>query len=255
MDRHCAWTEGPVGVVAVDDSPVFRRAIAHILAGDPRVRLLGIAERGAAAVPLIERLSPRVALIDQRMPGLSGADLIRRLCSRFPDLVMVALTVSENDDDIADILRAGARGYVLKANAGTEVIGAVLAADRGDSWLSPRIASKLIDSYAALPSTAIRHSASAAELTPRERAVLAHLAQGMTNRGIATALRVAETTVKSHVGRIINKLGVANRAEATATAWRLQLAGDDGTSAQRTIRNVPSPSSKTPATRSGETGI
>jgi DNA-binding NarL/FixJ family response regulator len=215
--------------VAVDDSALFRRTIAHLLERDPEIKLVGVAERGHAAVELVGRHRPEVAVVDQRMPGLSGADLTRRLRSDFPEVAVIALTVSEDESDLADILRAGARGYVLKSNAASEIGPAIRAAARGDSWLSPRVAAKLIDSYAALPTTAISSGVwGRDELTQRELTVLSHLAQGMTNRQIAEALGVSEATVKSHVGHLMSKLGVANRAEATAIAWRhgLAAAGD-----------------------------
>jgi DNA-binding NarL/FixJ family response regulator len=211
----------PIRVVAVDDSAIFRRTLAHLLEDEPEIKLVGIAERGHSALELIDRHRPEVAVVDQRMPGLSGADLTRRLRSDFPQVAVIALTVSEDQSDLADILRAGARGYVLKSNAASEIAPAVRAAARGESWLSPRVAAKLIDSYAALPATAISSAVRGRdELTQRELTVLAHLAQGMTNRQIAEALGVSEATVKSHVGHLMSKLGVRNRAEATAVAWR-----------------------------------
>jgi len=214
-----------IRTVAVDDSAVFRRTIAHLLEREPRISLVGIAERAHAALELVRRHRPQVAVVDQRMPGLSGADLTRRLRSDFPAVAVVALTVSEDESDLAEVLRAGARGYVLKSSAAEEIAPAVIAAARGESWLSPKIAAKLIDSYAALPSTAISDTVKGVgELTERELTVLSHLAQGMTNRQIARALGVSEATVKSHVGRLMSKLGVANRAEATAVAWRYSLA-------------------------------
>jgi DNA-binding NarL/FixJ family response regulator len=207
--------------VAVDDSATFRRTIAHLLEGESGIRLVAIAERGRTALQLIDRHRPDVAVVDQRMPGLSGADLTRRLRSDFPEVAVIALTVSEHESDFADMLRAGARGYVLKSNAAAELAGAIRAAARGESWLSPRVAAKLIDAYAALPTTAISTAIRGRdELTERELTVLSRLAQGMTNRQIAAVLGVTETTVKSHVGHLMSKLGVANRAEATAVAWR-----------------------------------
>ena len=186
---------------------------------------MAVGERGHAALELIERHRPQVAIVDQRMPGLSGADLTRRLRSDWPEVAVVALTVSDDQSDLADVLRAGARGYVLKSSAASEIVPAVLAAARGESWLSPRVAAKVIDSYAALPVTAISSAVKGHdELTQRELTVLSHLAQGMTNRQIGEALSVSEATVKSHVGRLMSKLGVANRAEATAVAWRHSFA-------------------------------
>jgi DNA-binding NarL/FixJ family response regulator len=146
-----------------------------------------------------------------------------------PGVKVIALTVSEEQEDLLEALRAGARGYVVKSAAHTEVVGAILAVARGESWLSPRIAGKLIDEYARLPSTLVRETlADQPKLTTRERSVLARLAQGMTNREIANVLDIRETTVKTHVKNLLEKLHARNRLEAAAIALRFGLTTEHG---------------------------
>jgi len=217
----------PVGVIVIDDSLAFRRAISVALSRDPRVRLLGIAEDGRRALELLGECRPEVALVDLRMPGIRGADLIRTMAARFPDTHAVALTVSESEEDLSGALRAGARGYVLKSAGREDVVRAALAAARGESWLSGPMAAKLVDSYTALPAIRIRDAVRDPLLSPRERSVLSYMAVGMKNRDIAAALRVAETTVKTHVKSILAKLGAASRSEAAAIAWRTGLADSE----------------------------
>lgn len=214
---------GPVTVAVVDDSPAFRRAIWLSLSRDPRVKLVGTAEDGMVALELIAGRSPAVALVDLRMPGMNGSDLTRAIVARLPGTAVIALTVSDDERDLTDALRAGARGYVLKSADREEVVRAVLAVARGESWLSARMASKLVSAYAALTGHALpRVAGDESELSPRERSVLAHVALGMTNREIAETLGIAETTVKSHVKSVLRKLGASNRSEATAIAWQLE---------------------------------
>jgi DNA-binding NarL/FixJ family response regulator len=214
----------PVGLIVVDDSLAFRRAISVALSRDPRVRLLGVAEDGRGALELLAECEPDVALVDLRMPGIAGADLIRTMAARFPGVRAVALTVSEGEEDLSGALRAGARGYVLKSAGREDVVRAALAAARGESWLSGPMAAKLIDTYSALPAIRLRDAVQDPLLSPRERSVLSYMAAGMKNRDIAAALGVAETTVKTHVKTILAKLGAASRSEAAAIAWRSGLA-------------------------------
>jgi two-component system nitrate/nitrite response regulator NarL len=212
----------PVSVGVVDDSPAFRRAICVSLSRDPRVKVVGTAEDGRRGLEMVLERGPAVALVDMRMPGMGGADLTRAIVARRPDAAVVALTVSEDERDLGEALRAGARGYVLKSADREEIVRAVLAATRGESWLSARMTSKLVSSYAALADHGPAGvGPQGSELSPRERSVLSHLALGMTNRQIAQALDIAETTVKSHVKSLLRKLGARNRSEATAIAWQL----------------------------------
>jgi DNA-binding NarL/FixJ family response regulator len=187
--------------------------------------VVGAATDCETALYLIGKLLPRVAVVDIRMPGTGGIGLTRELAARHPDVAVIALTVSHEEDDLSEMLRAGASGYVLKTVASDELPRAVHAATDGDAWLSPRMSRKLIRSYLKSPAAALRQSIDdREELTPRERAVLSYVAHGRTNREIADGLYIAETTVKTHLKSVFAKLDVRNRSEAAAIAWRKGLA-------------------------------
>jgi DNA-binding NarL/FixJ family response regulator len=212
-------------VVLVDDSAAYLEAIRFALSRRDDVEVLGAAAGGEAALHLIGKLRPRAAVVDIRMPGMGGIALTRELRSRHPEMPVVALTVSHEEDDLSEVLRAGASGYVLKNVAGDELPRALHAAMAGNAWLSPGICKKLVASYLQSPAAALRQAIDDnGELTLRERAVLSYVAHGQTNREIADGLFIAETTVKTHLKNVFAKLDVRNRSEAAAIAWRMGLA-------------------------------
>ena len=214
----------PVTVVVVDDNAIFRQAICRILSKDSRVKVIGVADSGTLGLSYAKDRLPDVMLIDLRMPGMRGAELTAEVKQTVPAIEVVVLTVSEDQEDLLEALRAGARGYVLKSAAQPETIPAVLAAAHGESWLSPKIAGMLIDEFTRLPSSVVRNALrDQAYLTPREQSLLSRLAQGMTNREIGQAMNIAETTVKTHLKNILEKLHARNRLEAAAIALRLGL--------------------------------
>jgi DNA-binding NarL/FixJ family response regulator len=215
----------PVTVVVIEDHPIFRQAVCRILSRDQRIAVIGVAESGELGISYAKTRLPAVVLVDLRMPRIRGAEVTRAIKEFVPAIEVIALTVSEDQEDVLEALRAGARGYVVKEVAQSEIVPAILAASRGESWLSPRIAGTLIDEFTRLPSTVVREALKEqAYLTPREQSVLSRLAQGMTNREIAEALSIAETTVKTHLKNILEKLHVRNRLEAAAVALKLGLA-------------------------------
>jgi DNA-binding NarL/FixJ family response regulator len=214
-----------VPVVLVDDNAAFLEAISFALSRRDDIEVLGTASEVENALYVIGRLRPRVAVVDIRMPGIGGIGLTRELKSRHPDMPVVALTVSHEEDDLSEALRAGACGYVLKTVASDELPRAIHAAVADDAWLSPGMCKKLVVSYLRSPAPALRESIDDnGELTPRERAVLSYVAHGRTNREIADGLFIAETTVKTHLKSVFAKLDVRNRSEAAAIAWRMGLA-------------------------------
>jgi DNA-binding NarL/FixJ family response regulator len=214
----------PVTVVVIEDHAAFRQAICRMLRKDSRVAVVGVAENGETGIAYAKDRLPAVVLTDLRMPDIRGAEVTRAIKESVPAIEIIALTVSEDQEDVLEALRAGARGYVVKAVAQPEIVPAILAASRGESWLSPRIAGKLIDEFTRLPSTVVRHALKEeAYLTPREQSVLSWLAQGMTNREIADTLNIGETTVKTHLKNILEKLHVRNRLEAAVFALNLAL--------------------------------
>jgi two-component system nitrate/nitrite response regulator NarL len=222
-------TTNVIGVVVVDDSRVFLDSICFALNRRREIRVLGAARSGAEGVHLVLSSGADVAVVDLRMPGMSGVELTRALREHAPHVPVIALTVSPDEEDLSEALRAGACSYVLKPNAREELPLAIKAAARGESWLTPSMTRKLISSYTRSPSAVVRDSIDThEELTSRERSVLAYLAQGRTNREIGEKLYIAETTVKTHLKNIFAKLDVRNRAEAAAFAWRLGLVENGG---------------------------
>jgi two-component system nitrate/nitrite response regulator NarL len=212
-------------VVLIDDSAAFLEAISFSLSRRDDVEVVGAASDSETALYIVGKLRPRVAVVDIRMPGIGGIGLTREIRSRHPDIAVVALTVSHEEDDLSEMLRAGASGYVLKTVASDELPRALHAAAGGESWLSPRMCRKLVSSFLESPAAALREAIDDNdELTPRERAVLSYVAHGRTNREIADGLFIAETTVKTHLKSVFAKLEVRNRSEAAALAWRMGLA-------------------------------
>lgn len=212
-----------IRVVVIEDHPLFRRALSGILQTADDVHVVAVATSGETGVEAVRMNMPDIALVDLRMPGLNGVDVIR-LLSALP-VPALALTATEDREDVLRALSAGARGYVVKAAAQQEILQAIRAVCRGESWLSPRIASHLIAEFTCLPATVARERLRGnGDLTEREQAVLSCLARGMTNQEIGKRLYIAETTVKTHMNNIFKKLHVRNRVEAAAVAFRVGLA-------------------------------
>jgi NarL family two-component system response regulator YdfI len=202
-------------VLIADDHLVVREGLRAILGTTTDLKLVGEATDGAEAVRLTEELAPDVVLMDLRMPGVDGIEAIRRIKAAHPKVEIVILTTYDDDVTIVKGMRAGARGYLLK-DVGREVLfETIRAASRGESLLPSAVTDRLVAHLA--------EPAQAGELTERERQVLALVAQGETNRGIAAELTITERTVKAHVTNIFNKLGVSSRAEAVAVALRRGL--------------------------------
>ncbi|MEV4178024.1 response regulator transcription factor [Nonomuraea sp. NPDC049709] len=203
-----------VRLVIVDDHPVVRDGLRGMFAEQPDLEVVGEAGDGERGLALAERERPDVVLTDLRMPGLSGAELIRSLAERVPSARVLVLTTYDGDEDVLPALTAGAIGYLLKDSPRDEVFRAVRAAAMGESVLSPAVAARVLDR--------VRTSAPAfapAELSERERTVLGLVAKGFTNKDAAAALFISETTVKTHLAHIYTKLGVSDRAAAVAAAY------------------------------------
>jgi NarL family two-component system response regulator YdfI len=203
-----------IRVLIADDHLVVREGLRTILevAGD--IELAGEATDGAEAVRLAGELAPDVVLMDLRMPNVDGIEAIRQIKARYPDLEVVILTTYDDDENIVQGLRAGARGYLLKDSGREALFDAIRAAARGESLLPSAVIEKVVARLSD-PRTARTEA-----LSEREQEVLAFLAQGAANKEIAHHLHITERTVKAHVTSIFNKLGVNSRAEAVAVAMR-----------------------------------
>jgi NarL family two-component system response regulator LiaR len=205
-----------IRVLVVDDHAFVRDGLRAFLDLQDGIEVVGEAADGEEAIAAAERLEPDVVLIDLVMPGLGGVAAIRELRERLPEVRAIVLTSFLDEDKLLPALRAGAAGYLLKNSAPAEVARAVRAACAGEAVLDPTAAARLIDTLARVEEPLER-------LTPREREVLVLLGRGFPNKQIARELGLAEKTVKTHVGHVLAKLGVADRTQAAIVAVRVGL--------------------------------
>lgn len=218
--------EGTQGlrVVLVDDHPMLRRGLRSLLEEVGGATVVGEAGDGETAIALSLELEPDVVVMDLAMPGVSGIEATRRLADARPDLGVLVLTMSDDDASVFAALRAGARGYVLKGQAGTEFLDAVRAVARGEAVYGPGVAGRIRGFLLGGPSGAASAGASPfPELTPREREILDLLADGCPNAEIARRLFLSPKTVKNHLTNVFAKLQVADRAQAVVRARQAGL--------------------------------
>jgi DNA-binding NarL/FixJ family response regulator len=216
-------TAPAIRVVLVDDDALMRAGLEAILSSDPAVEVVGEAADGRDAVERVRRLRPDVVLMDVRMPELDGIGATREVVAVAPDTRVVILTTFEDDDYIFGALTAGASGFLLKRTSPELLIDAIKAVAAGDSLLSPSVTRRVIDRMAALPSGEAVLDRRVEELTAREREVLEQLARGLSNAEIAAALVIEESTVKTHVKRVLMKLGLRDRVQAVIFAYESGL--------------------------------
>jgi len=209
----------PIRILIIDDHTLFRSGIKLLLQRQKGFEVVGEASDGLEGVKRAKQFVPDVVLLDLHMTGIGGLEALRMLVEEVPETQVVMLTVSENADDLLEALRSGARGYLLK-NIETEfLLDSIQRAARGESVMSPQIAHKLADSLRAPPRDKPGASdASLDKLSPREREILIMLARGDSNKEIAGALHLAESTVKIHVQGILRKLNLAGRVQAAVYA-------------------------------------
>jgi DNA-binding NarL/FixJ family response regulator len=206
-------------VLIADDDDLMRAGLAELLSGDPSMEILGEATTGREAVERACRLGPDVVLMDVRMPDLDGIEATRELTRAAPDIRVLILTTFEQDDYVFGALRAGASGFLVKRTRPEELIAAVHTIAAGDSLLSPSVTGRVIDRMAQQPTPELAAEAKLDELTPREREVLGLVARGLSNREIATELVVEESTIRSHVKRVLMKLGLRDRVQIVIFAY------------------------------------
>jgi DNA-binding NarL/FixJ family response regulator len=209
----------PVRVLIVDDDDLMRAGLKSVLASDESVQVVGEIGDGRAAVQGTREHRPDVVLMDIRMPGLDGIAATREVLAAVPEVKVVILTTFEEDDYIFGALNVGASGFLLKRTRPEELIAAIHTIAAGDSLLSPSVTRRVIDRMAREPPAAVSPNKRLDRLTPREREVLELVARGLSNSEIAAALFVEESTVKSHVKRILMKLRLRDRVQAVIFAY------------------------------------
>jgi DNA-binding NarL/FixJ family response regulator len=207
-------------VLIADDQPLMRAGFRTVLEATGQMEVVGEAEDGEQAVQAARSLRPDVLLMDIRMPNLDGIEATRRL----PGHKILILTTFGLDDYIVDALRAGASGFILKDVPAEELVRAVRVVAAGDALLSPEVTRRLLDRVGRrLPAPVAAQPDALADLTEREREVLELLARGLSNSEIAAALVVGEATVKTHVSRVLAKLGLRDRVQAVVLAYEIGL--------------------------------
>jgi two-component system NarL family response regulator len=198
-------------VLVVDDHALVRTGVANIISHEPDLQVVAEAADGLQAVEAFERYRPDVTLLDLRMPVMEGVEAVRQIRLRDPAARVIVLTTYDTDEDITRALKAGAKAYILKDIAASALIACIRDVLAGKTYLAPAAAAKLAERVTQV------------QLTPRELAALRSMADGRTNKEIATALGISERTVKTHLAHLFEKLGVTSRTEAVKVASRRGL--------------------------------
>ena len=214
----------PITILLVDDQALFREGLRTLLSIEPDFEIVGEAANGEEALLEATAKRPTVVLMDLQMPVLDGVAATRRLRSLQPECKVIVLTTFDDDDYVFEGLRAGAVGYLLKDAPSEKLIEAIRAAARGESFLQPSVAAKVIAEFARVTDKqAHPHQPLVEPLTERELEILSLIAKGDSNKEIAVSLLIAEGTVKNHVTSILGKLAVRDRTQAALKGVELGL--------------------------------
>ena len=218
-------TNGPISCLVADDQAMVREGFGALLAAQPDLTVVGQAADGVEAVRLADELKPDVILMDVRMPVMDGLEATRRILEHSSDGPprVLMLTTFDLDEYVYDALRAGASGFLLKDAPAEELVHAVRVVAAGDALVSPSVMRRLIADLVAQPHRVRAEPVSLEVLTPREREVMRLVARGLSNAEISTTLVVAPQTTKTHVGRILHKLNLRDRAQAVVAAYESGL--------------------------------
>jgi two-component system, NarL family, response regulator len=208
---EAAVTSAKAAVLLVDDHALLRTGVANIINQEPDLHVVAEAGNGVEALAAFERHQPDVTLLDLRMPVMEGVEAIRRIRDRDPRARLIVLTTYDTDEEISRALKAGAKAYVLKDIAADELVKCIRDVLAGKTYLAPAAAAKLAEGVTRV------------QLTPRELASLRLMADGKSNKEIASALDISERTVKTHLGHLFEKLGVTSRTEAIKIAMQRGL--------------------------------
>jgi DNA-binding NarL/FixJ family response regulator len=215
----------PIRVLIADDQTLVRTGFRMILEAEDDLEVVGEAADGQQAVENARLLKPDVILMDLRMPKMDGVEATRHVTGPQPGQVarVLVLTTFDLDEYVVDALRAGASGFLLKDTPAEDLVDAIRIVAAGDALLAPSVTRRLLDRFAQLPGLDTAAPAALEQLTDRERDVLKQVARGLSNAEIASELYVSETTVKTHVGRILMKLGLRDRVQAVVVAYESGL--------------------------------
>ncbi len=224
MSEYSARATSPakaIRVLIVDDSPLFRRGIFVVLSTEEQIDVIAEAENGEEAIAKAAELAPDVVVMDVRMPRVNGIDAARDIHEASPATKIIMLTVSDEDEDLYEAIKAGTNSYLLKEVSVEEIPEAIRAVVQGQSLISPSMASKLLSEYTSLAKRADEQRGSRkAPLTNRELEVLALVARAESNREIGEQLYISENTVRNHVRNILEKLQLHSKMEAVLYAVR-----------------------------------
>lgn len=213
-------------VVLADDHALFRAGLASLLKAWG-MEVVGQAANGVEAIELARRLEPDVMLMDVGMQPCNGLEATRAIKAELPEVKVIIVTVSEDEQDLFEAIKSGAEGYLLKGMSEEELGAALSSISAGEPALSPTLAAKILDEFSRMAREPDRPASPEEELTDRERDVLREVAGGATNREIGAALFISENTVNFHMKNILAKLHLKNRAHAAAFAIRAGLAEDE----------------------------
>jgi DNA-binding NarL/FixJ family response regulator len=210
-------------VLLVDDQSLVRMGFRMVLDAEPDLTVVGEASDGREAVQRAAELRPDIVLMDVRMPGMDGLAATREIVAARPESRVIVLTTFDLDEYAFGGLRAGASGFLLKDARPAELLGAIRSVAAGDAVVSPRVTKRMLELFGtSLPTSETSHDATA-PLTPREREILLAIAEGLSNGEIAERFFLTESTVKTHVGRVLFKLGLRDRIHAVIFAYENRL--------------------------------
>jgi DNA-binding NarL/FixJ family response regulator len=202
-----------IRLLLVDDQNLICQGLKAMLSLEPDLEIVGVANNGAVAIEQVAALQPDVVLMDVRMPVMDGREATRIITQQYPQVKVLVLSTFDDDQYIADAMRAGAKGYLLKDMPSEELAQAIRFVQLGYTQLAPGLMEKLIAGFSAAPIALKSGSTASVQLTPREQDVLRLVGAGATNRDIAQQLFISEGTVKTHVTHLLNRLNLRNRAQ------------------------------------------